>query len=78
MTLKPAADPALDCPACSGSWPIPVGVKVLDAPDNGSPRKDQWLEVTGTIVRIGDQLGIRPQKTTTVAQPAHPYLSFAS
>lgn len=60
---------------CCVADAIPVGVDVL-APGR-SPAKDQWLEVTGAIARVGGELGIRAQRVRVLPQPAHPYLSFA-
>jgi putative membrane protein len=61
---------------CCVADAIPVGIKVATR-GGPTPRKDQWLEVTGVVARFGDEFGIRAQKTTVVPRPAHPYLSFA-
>jgi putative membrane protein len=66
---------------CCVADSIPVGVTVHPAPASRlAARRDQWLVVTGAIVRDSDDNGyaVRALRTRSTPPPAHPYLSFAS
>lgn len=63
--------------SCCVADAIPVGVTVL--PGTSRPvhvQQDEWVTVTGAIVRQDDRYAIRALKVTRVSEPKHPYLSF--
>lgn len=62
---------------CCVADAIPIGVTI----DPGellaaSVERDQWLEVTGSVVRVGAGYGIRAERIADVPQPPDPYLAF--
>ncbi|HEU0024315.1 MAG TPA: TIGR03943 family protein [Thermoleophilaceae bacterium] len=64
---------------CCVADAIPVGVTVEPpAQARRSPRKDEWLTVTGSIVRSGEHFGVQALRITHTTEPSDPYLSFGS
>ena len=64
---------------CCVADAIPIGVTVV--PGSGvkaRPRRDEWLVVTGAVVREGDEFGVRALKIKPATQPEHPYLGFTA
>jgi uncharacterized repeat protein (TIGR03943 family) len=49
-----------------------VGVPV----EGRSHRPNAWLEVTGSLTRLGKRFVVVPEKVTPVQAPKQPYLSF--
>jgi uncharacterized repeat protein (TIGR03943 family) len=65
---------------CCVADALPVGVTVVPGVvrQASAERKDQWLAVTGTVVRRGRGYAVRAESIRKVTQPKDPYLSFAS
>ena len=62
---------------CCVADAVPVTVPVaLGEIGATAPERDRWLEVTGTIARIGDGYGIRAERLVEVREPRRPYLGF--
>jgi putative membrane protein len=64
---------------CCVADSIPIGITIEPS---GSARvhvhRDEWLTVTGAVVRAGDAFGIRALRIRPIPQPKHPYLSFST
>jgi uncharacterized repeat protein (TIGR03943 family) len=64
---------------CCVADSIPIGVAVRPAdPRPATARRDQWLSVTGELVREGRRIALRATRVRSAATPKHPYLSFTS
>jgi putative membrane protein len=65
--------------ACCVADAIPFGAAIDQSVVRGqSYDRDQWLEVSGEVVRRGRRLSIRATKVRRVKPPDEPYLSFAT
>jgi uncharacterized repeat protein (TIGR03943 family) len=64
---------------CCVADSVPIGV-TIDPADPRAPsyRRDDWLDVSGELVRRGPALQLRATKIARVKAPRHPYLSFSS
>jgi putative membrane protein len=64
---------------CCVADSVPIGVTVEPA-DAKAPAygKDDWLVVSGELVRRGRELRLRGTRIQSVKAPNHPYLSFSS
>lgn len=64
---------------CCVADSIPIGVTIQPAdPHPSLYKRDQWLDVSGELVREGGSLALRGTRIQHVDAPHHPYLSFAS
>jgi uncharacterized repeat protein (TIGR03943 family) len=50
-----------------------VQVRVVDAPSAGL-KPGEWVEVTGRLYPVGDEVLLDAERTVTVDRPSHPYL----
>lgn len=64
---------------CCVADSVPIGV-TIDPADPHAPSygRDDWLDVSGELVRRGEALHLRATKIARVKAPHHPYLSFTS
>jgi uncharacterized repeat protein (TIGR03943 family) len=64
---------------CCVADSVPIGV-TIDSADPHAPSygRDDWLDVSGELVRSGSALHLRATKIARVKAPRHPYLSFSS
>jgi putative membrane protein len=63
---------------CCVADAVPIGVQVEAGPTHGRLRKDDWLDVTGPLVRERDAWVVRAARLRHVGAPSDPYLSFTS
>ena len=64
---------------CCVADSVPIGVMVQPADPHPPPySRDDWLDVSGELVRSGDVLLLRATRIEPVKAPDHPYLSFTS
>ena len=63
---------------CCVADSVPIGI-VIESTDPNPPAfgRDDWLNVSGEIVRRGESLRVRATKITRAEAPSHPYLSFS-
>ncbi|MEX2253666.1 MAG: permease [Thermoleophilaceae bacterium] len=65
--------------ACCVADAIPFGATIDQSVVRGRDYdRDQWLEVSGEVVRSGRRLSIRATRVKAVKPPDEPYLSFAT
>jgi putative membrane protein len=64
---------------CCVADSVPIGVTVEPA-DRKAPSygRDDWLAVSGELVRRGKELRLRGTRIAQIEAPKHPYLSFSS
>jgi uncharacterized repeat protein (TIGR03943 family) len=62
---------------CCVADAVPVGVSVDPAAVHGRYRKDDWLDVTGSLAHRGKSLLLLASKIDRVKAPRHPYLYFS-
>jgi putative membrane protein len=64
---------------CCVADSVPIGVTIEPA-DRRAPSygRDDWLAVSGELVRRGKELRLRGTRITRIKAPKHPYLSFSS
>jgi uncharacterized repeat protein (TIGR03943 family) len=63
---------------CCVADSIPIGIAIQPgAGVRTHVHRDQWLTVTGAVMRAGDAFGIRALRILPIPQPKHPYLSFS-
>jgi putative membrane protein len=64
---------------CCVADSVPIGVTIEPA-DTRAPsvRRDDWLAVSGELVRRGKELELRGSSIRRINAPKHPYLSFSS
>ena len=64
---------------CCVADSVPIGVAVEPAdPHPPAYGRDDWLAVSGELVRRGRELRVRGTRIRRVDAPRHPYLSFGS
>ena len=64
---------------CCVADSVPIGVTVEPAdPRPPAYGRDDWLTVSGELVRQGEELRLRGTRIERVEAPKHPYLSFSS
>jgi uncharacterized repeat protein (TIGR03943 family) len=64
---------------CCVADSIPVAVTVVPAdPNPPGFGRDDWLSVSGELVRSGGDLRLRATRIERIEPPDHPYLSFRS
>jgi uncharacterized repeat protein (TIGR03943 family) len=64
---------------CCVADSVPIGVTVEPAdPHAPSYGRDDWLAVSGELVRRGSELRLRGTRIARIKAPKHPYLSFGS
>jgi uncharacterized repeat protein (TIGR03943 family) len=64
---------------CCVADSVPIGVTIQPVdPRSPSYRRDDWLDVSGELVRSGPHLVLRATRIEHVKAPDHPYLSFTS
>jgi uncharacterized repeat protein (TIGR03943 family) len=64
---------------CCVADSVPIGVTIQPAdPQPPSFGRDDWLDVSGELVRRGKTLLLRATRIERVKAPSHPYLSFTS
>jgi hypothetical protein len=58
---------------------VPIGVTIQPAdPRPPAYQRDDWLDVSGELVRRGPHLVLRATRIARIDAPDHPYLSFTS
>jgi uncharacterized repeat protein (TIGR03943 family) len=64
---------------CCVADAVPIGVTIQPA-DRHAPsyRRDDWLAVSGELVRSGNELWLRGTTIKRIDPPKHPYLNFSS
>ena len=64
---------------CCVADSVPIGVTIEPVdPHTPAYRRDDWLAVSGELVRHGRTLRLRATRIKGVKAPRHPYLSFSS
>jgi uncharacterized repeat protein (TIGR03943 family) len=64
---------------CCVADSVPIGVTIEPAdPKPPSYGRDDWLAVSGELVRRGKELELRGSSIRRISAPKHPYLSFSS
>jgi putative membrane protein len=64
---------------CCVADSVPIGVTIEPAdPHPPSYGRDDWLTVSGELIRRGKELRLRATSIERVKAPEHPYLSFSS
>jgi putative membrane protein len=62
---------------CCVADSVPIGVTIERGAFRGRPpKRDDWLAVTGELVRRGHSLEVRATRITPVRPPRDPYLTF--
>jgi putative membrane protein len=62
---------------CCVADSVPLGVTIEPGSVHGAhPKRDDWLAVTGQLVRHGDTLDVRASTIKPVSAPKDPYLTF--
>jgi uncharacterized repeat protein (TIGR03943 family) len=64
---------------CCVADSVPIGVTIQPAdPRPPTYSRDDWLDVSGELVRSGEHLMLRATRIERIKAPDHPYLSFTS
>ena len=63
---------------CCVADAVPIDVTIEPAdPHQAAYRRDDWLSVSGELVRRGNELRLRGTRIRRIDAPKHPYLWFS-